>query len=324
MPQKLEISTRSILYFLGIIIGGWLLLQIRDVLFLLFIAFILMAALRPLVDSIDRLRWPRILSVLLVYVLLIGLLVGFGSLIFPPLISETTKFINNVPSLFQDVVARFNLNADNSLSQIAPLGQNVARITLSIFSNIISIFTIGILTFYLLLERRNLRQLLNTFIGEETADTVRVTVREIEERLGAWVRGELVLMLIIGMATYLGLTILGMPYALPLALIAGLLEVIPILGPIISGVPSVLVALTISPGLALAVVALYIIVQQLENNLVVPMVLRKAVGLPPLASLIALMIGGRLAGTIGIILAVPILLVIQTLVQETFLKPQKT
>ncbi len=305
------------------ILGGWLLLQIRDVLFLLFIAFILMAALRPLVDSFDRLRWPRIFSVLLVYMLVIGLLIGFGSIIFPPLISESSKFITNLPTLFTEVTARFNINLDNTFSQIAPLGQNVARFTIGVFNNIISLFTIAILTFYLLLERKNLRQLLNTFIGEEIADSIRVTVREIEERLGAWVRGELVLMLIIGMATYIGLTILAMPYALPLALIAGLLEVVPILGPIISAVPSVLVALTISPGMALAVVALYVIVQQLENNLIVPMVLRKAVGLPPLASLIALMIGSRLAGTMGIILAVPVFLVILTLVQETFLKPQK-
>ena len=102
-----------------------------------------------------------------------------------------------------------------------------------------------------------------------------------------------------------------------------ILEIIPIIGPIISAVPSVLVALTVSPGLALAVIALYIIVQQLENNLIVPAVMRQAVGLPPLASLLALMIGGRLAGTIGIVLAVPMLLVIQTLIQEFLLKGEK-
>lgn len=323
MPQKLEISTRAILYFLGILVGGWLLLQIKDILFLLFIAFILMAALRPAVDSLDR-RLPRILSVLFIYVVIISLLVGFGSIIFPPLVSETGKFVTNLPDLFSTIATRFSLNLDTSIQQFAPIGQNVARFTLGIFSNILNIFTVAILTFYLLLERKNLRHLLNDFVGEETGSRVRTSIRLTEERLGAWVRGEIILMLIIGLGTYIGLTLLQMPYTLPLALIAGILEVVPIIGPIIAAVPSVLVALTVSPGLALAVVALYIIVQQLENNLIVPMVLRKAVGLPPLASLIALMIGGRLAGTMGIILAVPVLLVIQTLVQETFLKPQKT
>lgn len=180
MPQKLEISTRSILYLLGIILGGWLLLQIRDVLFLLFIAFILMAAMRPAVDNLDR-RLPRILSVLIVYLLVISLLVGFGSVIFPPLITESTKFITNLPELFAVISARFNLNLDTSIQQIAPIGQNVARITLGIFSNILSIFTVAILTFYLLLERKNLRLLLNAFIGEQTAENIRAIVREIEE-----------------------------------------------------------------------------------------------------------------------------------------------
>ena len=153
-------------------------------------------------------------------------------------------------------------------------------------------------------------------MGDDLGDRLVIVVKDIEERLGAWVRGQLLLALIIGLASYLGLFILGISYVLPLALIAGILEMVPIIGPIISAIPAIIVALTVSPGLALAVAALYIIIQQLENNLIVPTVMHKVLGMPPLAILLALMVGGRLGGVVGIILAVPVLLVIQTVVGE--------
>ena len=184
------------------------------------------------------------------------------------------------------------------------------------FSNILTVFTIAVFTFYFLLERNNLRKFLDIFVGDDLGDRLVIVVKDIEERLGAWVRGQLLLALIIGLASYLGLFILGISYVLPLALIAGILEMVPIIGPIISAIPAIIVALTVSPGLALAVAALYIIIQQLENNLIVPTVMHKVLGMPPLAILLALMVGGRLGGVVGIILAVPVLLVIQTVVGE--------
>ncbi len=324
MPSRFEVTTKTILYVILIVAGGWLLIQIRDVLGLLFISFIVTSALRPGVDKLEKTGVPRILGVITLYAVLIGVAIGFGTVVLPPLISETIRLATNLPYYLSQLSPYINTNIDSLIQQIAPIGQNVAKVTLGVFNNILTFFTVSVFAYYFLLEHKHLRQFLDMFVGDDMGDKVVVVIRKIEERLGAWVRGEVILMLIIGLATYLGLTVLGVNYALPLALIAGLLEVVPIIGPIISAIPAVLVALTVSPGLALAVVALYIIVQQLENNIVVPNVMQKAVGLPPMASLLALLIGGRLAGTVGIILSVPLLLTLQTIMEFVVGKKDKS
>lgn len=320
MQTKIEFTPKTALVIGLVVLGLWLVVQIRDILQLIFIAVILMSALRPAVDLLENLRIPRAIAIFILYAVILSLMSGFVTLVFPPLLSESAKLLTHLPQYFQRVAPFVDFNSDSLLQQIAPLTQNVARVTVGLFTNVITIFTIAVFTFYFLLERNNLRVFLEMFIGAELGKKVADIVRGAEVRLGAWVRGQLFLALIIGMVSYLGLVFLGISYALPLAIFAGILEMVPIIGPIISAVPAVLVALTISPGLALAVVALYFVIQQLENNLVVPMVMQKAVGLPPLASLLALMIGGKLGGVVGIILSVPILLVIQTVIQEVTTK----
>jgi predicted PurR-regulated permease PerM len=123
-------------------------------------------------------------------------------------------------------------------------------------------------------------------------------------------------MFIIGLTTYIGLTILGIEYALPLAVIAGLLELVPTIGPIISSVPAILIALVQSPVLAIAVAALYLLIQQAENNIIVPKVMERAVGVLPLVTILALLIGGTLFGVVGAVIAVPTVAMIQVVVEE--------
>lgn len=316
MRNKLEISPKTIILVTAIFVAGWILFQIRDILVLLFIAFILMSALKPGVESLEKIQVPRYLAILIMYVLVIGFIAGFGTVVFPPLIHETIVFFNNLPTYVVQVAPFIKLNLNTFVAQIAPIGQNVARVTLGVFSNIITLFTIIVFSFYFLLERKHVRNFLKTFVGETMGDRIVRIILKVEDRLGGWLRGQLFLGLIIGMSVFLGLTIIGVNYAIPLALIAGVLEIIPIIGPIIAAIPAVLVALISSPILAVWVVVLYIIIQQIENNFIVPTVMKKTVGLPPLASLLALMIGGRLAGTVGIILAIPTLLVLQTVLQN--------
>lgn len=139
---------------------------------------------------------------------------------------------------------------------------------------------------------------------------------KIEEKLGAWLRGQLFLSIIIGLVSYIGLLIFNIPYALPLALLAGVMEIIPVIGPIISAIPAVLIALTISPILALGVAAMYFVIQQLENHLIVPQVMKRAVGLNPLVVILAIAIGSRILGFAGALLAVPLAVVIQIIAAE--------
>lgn len=318
MPTKIEISPKTILLIAVLIASVWFVVQVRDILFLLFIAFIIMSSLRPIVDRLEKYKIPRPIAIIGIYIVLISLVGVYTSFVLPPLITESIRLAQLLPEFITRYAPYVSINQDTIFAQIAPIGQNLARFTVGIFSNIIAVFTVLVFAFYFLLERNNLTKFLEVIIGKEWGNRSINIVNKSEERMGAWVRGQLLLVFIIGQASYIGLTLLGINYALPLALIAGVLELFPIIGPNIAAIPAILVALTISPGLAIAVAALYLIIQQVENNVIVPAVMKKTVGIPPLASLLALMIGGSLGGVLGIILSVPILLVIQTIITELF------
>lgn len=316
MIQKVEISHRTIIFTLLILLGLWFFFQIKDILFLLFISFILMSALHPLVDFLAQFRLPRFLTILVIYGLVFGFLgVSFASTI-PALVNQTTKLATDLPIFIERILPYWNIDARAITNQIAPISENIVKVTVGIFTNVVTTLTVLVFTFYFLLEHHNSEQVLKNFLGDTMAKQVFLVIREIEQRLGAWVSGEFVLMAIIGVLTYVGLSILKVEFALPLAILAGLLEIVPTIGPILSAVPAVLVALATSPMLALFVVALFFLVQQFENNLIVPIVMKKSLGLSPLVTILSLMIGGRLAGFVGAVLAVPILLVLQVLLRS--------
>ncbi len=142
--------------------------------------------------------------------------------------------------------------------------------------------------------------------------------------MGAWVRGQLFLSLVIGVLVYIGLFLLNVPYALTLAIAAGVLEVVPVIGPIVASIPGILLAFTISPVLALGVAVMYFVVQQLENHLIVPQVMGRAVGLNPLVVILAIAVGSRLLGIMGALLAVPLTVVLQIIVLEVLLEKEKS
>jgi len=316
MPTRIEISHKTIFFTFGFLAFVWFLWQIKEIILVLFLAFILMSALRPSVEKLEKFRIPRIISILFIYFLFLFFLGAVGGAIFPPLILQTLRFWERLPEFFAKILPFLPLNFEFLTQQLTPVGGNILRITLGFFSNVFTLVTFLVLSFYLLLERSNLESAFKTLFGEESGEKVVKIIWKIEERLGAWIRGQVILMLVVGLAAFIGLTGLGVDYALPLALTAGIFEIIPIAGPILAGIPAVLVALVTSPVLALAVVALYFIIQQLENNLIVPTVMRKAVGLPPFITLLALMIGGKLAGIFGAFLAVPTVVILQTILVE--------
>jgi predicted PurR-regulated permease PerM len=313
MNTRIEISPKTIFFAIALIAGGWLLFQIREILYLLFIAFLLMTALHPLVSFLERFRIPRFLSIIIIYAVVFG---AFGLSLassIPLLVTQSTHLAQALPGLVAKVLPYWNVDMNTIGQQLAPIGENIIKVSVSIFSNIITIVTVLVFTFYFLLERRKTQKIFTDMFGEAIATQAVDILRAIETRLGEWVRGELFLMLTIGIFVYIGLIILRVDYALPIAILAGALEIVPNIGPIISAVPAVLVGLATSPFLALSVVALYIIVQQIENNIVVPLIMKKSVGLSPLITILALLVGGKLAGIVGAVLGVPIFLVGQVL-----------
>jgi predicted PurR-regulated permease PerM len=316
MPKKIEISHRTIVVAAVTVLLFWLVFKIWDLILLLFISVIIMSALKPAVDLLERTRIPRSVAIIIVYVLLwIFLGLVFAGII-PPLVEQTRKLVNLIPSALNNI-RYLDIHQQEITTQIisgiGSLPENVFRITSGIFGNVLNVITTVVISFYLLLERKHLDQYLADFLGTKTSPRISKLISEIETKLGSWVRGELILMTVIGVATYIGLRLLGLDTALPLAILAGMLEVIPNIGPTVSAIPAVIIALLIHPLLALSTVALYILIQSLENNFLVPQVMRKTTGVNPLVSILGLMIGFRLAGIAGAILAIPTILVIQAI-----------
>lgn len=317
MVQKIEISSRTIIFTIFFLLSLWILWTIRELVYALCFAFIFMSALKPGVGYLSR--WiPRGISAFIIFAFTIGSIVFLIRFIFPPIVNEAVVFITNLPELMaRTFPALASLIDIKSVVQLLPnITDNAFKVVTGVFSNIFFIMSVLFFTYYFLLEEQFLESFISKFVSNNKSKRIVDVISKIEKRMSAWVWGELTLMLIIGMTTFIGLLFLGVKFTLSLAVIAGILEVIPIIGPILSAVPAFFVATAISPVLGGATIVLYIIIQQLENNLIVPVVMRRAVGINPVLTLIALSVGGKLGGLFGIILSVPIALVIETVLTE--------
>jgi len=316
MPKRIEISHRTIIFiafFLGIL---WFASQIWDIILMFFVSLILTTALKPAVDNLEKLKIPRALAIIFIYVVLWIIVGTVIASIVPPLVVQTRKLIELLPQAISNF-DYFNNNQQEITNQVLSLfgaiPENVLKVAINVFGNIINLFTTVILSFYLLLERKNLDQHLSMAISPKVLPDVKKVIIQIENKIGNWVRGELLLMTIIGIMTYLGLLLLGLDTALPLAILAGFLEIVPTIGPIISAIPAVIIATVIHPFLGLSTIALYFLIQFLENNFFVPQIMQKTTGVSPLASILGLLIGFRFGGVVGAILAIPTILIIQSI-----------
>lgn len=313
-----EISHRTIIFAFFFILAMFILWQIKSILFSLLIAFIIMNALKPLVNRLVNRGIPRLISSIVVFFVFLVAFVLLVFLALPPLINETILLIKNLPYYINLVFPNQNLNFDfNFISQqLIGVTNSFFQILKTFFSNLVFLISTLFFSYYLILEEDVIKKLVIKFIDEKDASFLSNLFEKVERRLGSWFWGEIWLMSIVGAFTYIGLLLLQMPYALPLAVLAGLLEVVPNLGPTISAIPALIIGLSRSPFLFFANLSLYFIVQQLENNLIVPLVMKKAVNLNPLVTLLSLLIGGNIAGVLGVLLAVPITLIIETILME--------
>lgn len=300
----------------------WLAVELNGILIIIFISYIIMAALSPLSDFLTRKRIPRILSVIIPYTITIATLVLLIFPLIPFFISQIQLLFSNFPRYINEVAKTFNLHIDASSirnvfeSDINTLGKNALNVTGKIFSGVFSTLTIFVISFYLMLQKSMLKKQFLELLPKKYQDQALRTTAQIENKIGWWLRGQLILSFTIGFFTWGGLTILGLPFALPLGLLAGILEIVPTIGPIVSAIPAVIVALTISPGLALSVVVFYILLQMLENHILVPKIMQRAVGLNPIVVIIGVLVGSKFLGILGALLAVPIIAMILIVVKS--------
>lgn len=322
MPRKIEISHRTIVFAVLFLIFLWFLYFIRDILLMLFVALLIMTILNPMVSKLSKFRIPRGFSVFISYLLVLGLLGVSIAGILPPLVDQTKSFIAVLPSYFNSLgLNRFISDQviQESFSQFANLPAEFVKIGFSVFGNILNVLLVLAFAFYLLVAREKLDDQLSFFFGEEKKVAINRLIDALEKRLGGWARGELALVVLIAVFNYIGLTLLGIPYAISLAIIAGILEIIPYFGPIIAGALAMIIGFSISPVTGIAVAAMAFLIQQIENYVFVPKIMEKSVGVNPIITILALTIGYRLFGFVGIIISVPMVITLQVLIQEYFL-----
>jgi len=294
-----------------ILAAAWLIIQIRDVLITLFISYILMAAIEPYVEYLKKSGVPKPIAVIVPYLAAIGILLLIIITLLPFFITQIGLLITTLPVyLTSDISLWGNLFNGFHISNIAAtelenIGRNVFEVTSRVFGGVISTISVFAISFYLLLYRETVATGFASLFADKDKDRVRKILDQVEDKLGSWLRGQIVLSAFIGVLTWIILTILGVEFALPLAVLAGILEIVPTIGPIISAIPAIVVTLSISPLLAAIVAISYFFIQLIENNILVPRIMQRAVGLNPIVIILGIIIGGKLLGISGALLAIP-------------------
>ena len=312
--QKVEITYRTIIFTVLFLISLLVIWHLRGLILMVFLCFLFMEGLHPAVSWLEKIKIPRVLAILLVYIFIIAALSISVVGVIPDLVEQSTILIRNLPNALKniDFLGLNFVDFSSQLRILENLPGNIASLVMSLFSNILSIFVFFVITFYLLLERKNFDHYLKNIFGQNSQKAIAV-INQLEKRLGVWVSAQLMLMLIIGILSYLGYLIIGVNFALPLAIIAGILEMVPNIGPTIASILAGIFGLTISPITGVLAVIWGIIVQQLENNFIVPKVMKEAIGINPLVTILLIASGAKLGGVIGAIIALPLYITAETI-----------
>ena len=316
--QKIEISSKTIIFTVGFILMLGVIWLIKDLIFSLFIAFIIAGALHQPVYFLEKRGISRSISSFIVYFIFVFTIFYLFTLIIPPLAGEIIILFKNLPNIIIKVFPTMAPNFDMSFlsNNIPSLANETINLIKTAFSNVIFITSTLFFGFYFLLEKNIAQRLLGNFFDDTELNKISLISDRAQKRMSGWFWGEIVLMIVVGLLTYVGLSLMGMKYALALAVLSGLLEVIPGLGPITATIPAFFIGLSQSYVSGLSMIALYFTVQQLENNLIVPFVMKKALGMHPIITLMALIIGGKVAGMLGLILAIPTTIFLETILIE--------
>jgi predicted PurR-regulated permease PerM len=333
-PREITVSTSTFLKAVFIVLGLAFLWFVRDLVALVFIAILLAALIDPPADWFARHGVPRSLAVFGIYVILGALVVTAAVIIVPILIDQTVQLLANLPALsatFTDSFAHlraFSVQygfSDNLRASVQSLQDAVTGSFTSIFSTVQSVvagiaalFAVLVLAFYMVAEEDTARKYFRHFAPVEYQPFLTQVLIKMQSRIGAWMRGQLILGLIVGTADFIGLSLIGVKYALLLGILAGILEIVPYLGPVLAVIPAAILGFAQSPVTGVLVLGLYLVVQQTEQNVLVPKIMQKVTGLNPIVSIVALLVGIKVGGLVGGVLAIPVATMLAVVLEELF------
>ena len=338
----ISVTTGTIVKAIAVLVCVWVLWLLRDLVLVIITAVILASSIEPGIKFLGKYRIHRIPSVLLIYMGLAGLFFGIIYSFVPPIINEATSIVQGLPSMIHSIdQSLFGGNSlfapafsqtvtgvetanpvleglFNKFSDVSGAASQGVLVTASaVFGGVFSFILIVVLSFYFAMQERGIENFLKIIIPfSNEAYAINLWERS-KHKIGKWMQGQLLLGVLIFVLVYLGLTIFGVPYAMTLALLAGLFEIIPVFGPILSAIPGVILAFTTGgASLAIIIAAFYLLVQQFESHLIYPLVVRKVVGVPPILVILALIIGAQLGGFLGILISVPVAAALMEFIED--------
>ncbi len=334
---NISLTTGTVLKTLVILAAAWLLWVLRDVALIVLTAIVISSAVEPGVRLFLRRRIPRILSVLAVYLMLFAVFFILFYFFFPSVLEDFATFVSSLPSYLDYLTsagafdtyssilglpAPTAISSDEIMTSVrGALGvsefSNAFSAASQIFGGVFSFFLIIVFSFYFAVVETGVDDFLRIVTPKSHQAYVLGLWRRSQHKIGLWMQGQLILAVLIAVLVYLSLTILQVPHALVLAVLAGVFEIIPVFGPILAAVPAVAIAFVSGgPIFGLLIAGVYILIQQFENHLIYPQVVTRVVGVPPLLVILALIIGAELAGFLGVILSVPIAATLQEFVSD--------
>lgn len=332
--QNINLSTWSLLKVVLFILALVFLWFVRDILGILFVALLLASLISPFADAFAKFKIPRGLAVLIIYIVLFSVSATALLLIIPPVIEQVQQLIINFSAAYGDLASSFDKLqavsaeygfAENVKTSIETLQEQFGSSITNIFATISGFFggvaafvIILVLAFYMVVEEDSARRFVKSLAPAEYQPFLAQLFTKMQNKIGSWLRGQIILGLVVGTAVYIGLSILGVRYALVLGILSALFEIIPYAGPLLATIPGIIIGFAISPIKGIMVLILYIVIQQIENNILVPKIMQRVTGLNPIVSIVALLIGIKLGGMVGAILAIPVATMASVVLEELF------
>lgn len=320
VQNRMEISWQSlwrIVIFAGLLVAFYL---AREVVGVLLVSVVLALGLDPIVSFLESKKIPRLLGTFMVFVFGIAIFVAAVYLFIPILIVEVSGFLANFNeslssvfgiSLPETTLQALNLNLNQALAVLSAAKVSITGAIGSILNKLILFVATIILSFYLTIERGGTERLLAVILPDEYEKSVMTVFDRFKKKIRRWFSAQLALSVVVGVLVAAGLGILGVRYAFILGILAAVFELVPIIGPIATGVIGVMAALTDSTSLAIWTGILFIGIQQLENHVLLPLVMGRAMKVHPVVVIGALLAGGHIAGFVGVLLSVPIAVLFQ-------------
>lgn len=326
-----DIEAKTIIKIILIVLAFVFLYLLRDVLAVLFLAIMIASAVSPFATWLETKRIPRLLSVLVLYIVFFGLMALLISLVIPILSYELSQLAQVLPKFFAGLnnalesaqgspYLSFVGDLQNILASFSQFLQvstaSMLNFIIHIFGGVVSFIAIIVISFYFSVMKQGIPSFLQSVLPDAYEGYVIGLWRRAEYKVGRWFQGQLLLALSVGLVVFVGLSIMNIKYALLLGIIAIIFEVVPMVGPVLSAIPALVLAFAQSTTLGIWVLIFYIVVQQLEGHVLAPVILGKTLGLNPVTVVIALLIGAKLAGILGVLMAVPVAVVVVEVIED--------